>query len=314
MTAPRPARRRARLLGLWLGAVSCAALPGVSGAERPRPLHRQAEEAYAAGRFEEAAGLFEETGRAFARAGADPAPARLNQGLALARAGRIPDAVQALTAALASPDLDTQTRAQYALGTLLGRQADAAAGQDDAAAVRDFEQALRRLESALRLAPDHEDAKINYELAQARLQAARKRIEEQKKQEQEKKPEEPEKPEPDPSKPEEQKKPEPGEQKPQESSDSQKPEKPEPGEQKPEPEAGDEDRKPGGEPQTAPQEPAGDTGRKEGPAESGERNPDEQMTPEEARMILDALRQDEDAKRRQIRVRHGEPEPVEKDW
>jgi tetratricopeptide (TPR) repeat protein len=299
MTAPF----RIRILGLWCGLVFCAALPRESGAASPRRLHRQGEEAYAAGRFEEAARCFEETGRIATRAGQDPATARLNQGLALARAGRTEEAVKALTSALDTPDLDTQARAQYALGTLLGRQADAAAGTDDAAAVRDYEQALRRLEAAMRLAPTAEDSKVNHELAQARLQAVREKMEQQK-QEQEKKPDEPKDPEQEPPKPEDQEKSELKDQKP----------KPEPKDQEPKPGAGDEKQKPETDKPEPSQTPPKDSSEKNDAGESGEPRPDEKMTPEEARMILDALRQDEDAKRRQIRVRHGEPEPVEKDW
>ncbi len=40
----------------------------------------------------------------------------------------------------------------------------------------------------------------------------------------------------------------------------------------------------------------------------------EQMTPEEARMILDSMKQDEQARRDQLRLILGEPVPVEKDW
>lgn len=293
---------RVRLVCLAFG-LTLAVSPAATFADPPRNLHRQGEEAYAAGKFEEAARCFAEAEQAATRAGRDPAASRLNQGLALARAGQTGEAIKVLTSALEAPDLDSQARAQYALGTLLGRQADAAAGKDDKAAVRDFEQALRRLESAMRLAPADENSKVNYELTQARLQAARERMEQQKP-EQEKKPDDKKERKPEPPKPEDPEK-----------SDSQDPKpKPEQQDPKPEPEGGDEKQKPETDKPDPAQAPREDSAEKDGADESGERQPEEKMTPEEARMILDALRQDEDAKRRQIRVRHGNPEPVEKDW
>lgn len=42
--------------------------------------------------------------------------------------------------------------------------------------------------------------------------------------------------------------------------------------------------------------------------------PSEEMTPEEARMLLDAMRQEEQTQREKLRMFLGEPVPVEKDW
>ena len=38
------------------------------------------------------------------------------------------------------------------------------------------------------------------------------------------------------------------------------------------------------------------------------------MTEEEAEMILDAMKQEEQAKRDQMRKMHGQPVPVDKNW
>lgn len=296
---PVPVRFRSFRLLLWAGLWAALSSPALAAS--PGQADRKGEEAFNRGRFEEALRFFEEAEQAAIEARQDPSFSRLNQALALERGGRTEDAVRKLTAALDTTDLETQARAQYALGTLLGQQADAAAGTDDPAAVKGYEQALRRLEASLRLASTNEDAKVNHELAQARLQAARKRMEEQKQSKEEQKPppepEEPKDPEPKPeaSKP----KPEPAD-----PSSSPKPEPP-PEAGKPEPKP--EDSKPSEKPSEAGPE-------DEQEAADGEEKPGEEMTREEARMILDALRQEEDAQRRQLRVRRGEPQPVEKDW
>ena len=40
----------------------------------------------------------------------------------------------------------------------------------------------------------------------------------------------------------------------------------------------------------------------------------EEMTPEEARIMLDAMKQEEQASRDRMRLIIGQPTPVEKDW
>jgi len=262
---------------------------------------RQGEKAFSAAQYENAFGFFQEAEREAIESKQDPAFARINQALALSRLGRDAEAIPKYTAALETTDLEMQARAQYALGTLSGRSADATAGKDDPGAAKGYEQALQRLESSLRLASTNVDAKINYELAKARLTAVKRRIEERKKQQQ--------KP-PDPSKPEDAPKPEPSGSsgpKPQDSAkpDPQKSEASESAEKS-------EDPSP-----STPPSPASEDGKDAAPEKSSapaKEKPEGEMTEEEAKMILDALREEEGAQRQQMRVRRGDPQPVDKDW
>jgi hypothetical protein len=57
-----------------------------------------------------------------------------------------------------------------------------------------------------------------------------------------------------------------------------------------------------------------DQPREEPPQGQAQDRPAEEMTTEEARQLLDALKQQEQSAREQIRVIMGRPVPVEKDW
>lgn len=190
-----------------------------------------------------------------------------------------------------TPDLNLQARAQYALGTLLGRMADSAAAEGDwKEAAETYRRALRGFESALRLDPADEDARINHELARARLEEARRLLE------QEPKPEPEQEPEPGEDEGEQEEEPEPG-----------PPGDPDDPAETPdtEPDPGPDEAPDAAEPEPGP---PGDPD----PRPLGE--PEDGMTEEEARVILDALREREEAYRERARLRRGEPEPVEKDW
>ncbi|MDZ4198202.1 MAG: hypothetical protein U1E27_02855, partial [Kiritimatiellia bacterium] len=245
-------------------------------------------------RYEEALDFFTQAERAAESEKQDPAFARFNQALALMRMGRTEEAVGKWTAALETTDLDLQARAQYALGTLRGRMADeAASGEDLKMAAQAYEESLRGLESSLRMNASLEDAKVNFELAQARLQEVRRRIEEQPQEQKNQKPEK-ENQEEDQEKQEPQK---PDQQNPSDPTDPTDPsDQADPQDQaQPEPSQGMQDES---EPSTQ--------------AEPGEET--DRMTEEEAKMILEARREEEEAQRQRMRVNRGAPEPVARDW
>lgn len=281
----RQSMRSATRIALWV-AILLHALPVCASLST---LNRQGLSAMSEHQPEEALAFFEKAENAARAEATDPAPALINQALALIRLGRMTDARDKLAAAMETPDLSLRARAQYALGTLMGELADGAAQEDSQleAAVRAYEDSLKRLESAIRLNSEKSEARFNYELAQARLRQAKRRLAEMPKPEEQ---QDEEKPAPQPQDPD-------------------KPESAKGGQD--EPDSGDEQTRPEQDPSDA--QPETDPSWADGASEGREISGDE-MSEEEARMILDAMRDEEEMHRGRIRILRGEPVPVDKDW
>ncbi len=247
---------------------------------------------YGAGDYAGAAARFEEAVR---RAGGrlDPARAQFNAATALQRLGRLDDAEERLRQALRTGDLEIQAKAWYNRGhAAMTRAEQQAAAGDPAGARAPMKEALEAYRNAIRLAPDDLEAKVNFEWVQRRLKELETAAQQQPQQQPEQQPQQqPESQPPSPEQPQSQPSPtEPSEnqqESPTEPSDTSAPM--------------DERERQG--------PPPGETLRS---TESDA--PEREMTPQDAARLLDALREEEDAQRRNLRLRLGQPVAVEKDW
>lgn len=255
-----------------------------------RPAFEAGLEAFAASNFSAAAESFVEAAAAAPAEKLDPAAARYNAGLAAFAAGDLEAAAVHFNAAAAASDLGLQARAYYNRGNALFHladkplQAQARPGGDPAPALDTSEsaigQAIQMYENAIALDPDDADAKANYELAVLKQQQIQQQQQDQQ-QDQEKKEEE----------------------------------EKEEGDSQPQPESGDsgeEQKEEEPRPQPDSQPSAG-----ESQEESESPQPEasaEDMTPEEAEMLLDALKAQEQSQRDRLHPFLGRPVPVEKDW
>lgn len=255
-----------------------------------RPAFEAGLEAFAASNFSAAAESFVEAAAAAPAEKLDPAAARYNAGLAAFAAGDLEAAAVHFNAAAAASDLGLQARAYYNRGNALFHladsplQAQALPGGDPAPALDTSEsaigQAIQMYENAIALDPDDADAKANYELAVLKQQQIQQQQQDQQ-QDQEKKEEE----------------------------------EKEEGDSQPQPESGDsgkEQKEEEPRPQSDSQPSAG-----ESQEESESPQPEasaEDMTSEEAEMLLDALKAQEQSQRDRLHPFLGRPVPVEKDW
>ncbi len=266
-----------------------------------RATARYARQLFEKDDFRRAAEQYDKAAELAATERLDPAVAQFNQGTALLRAEDYREADAALSRALRSPDLALQSRAYFNRGNALAGQAQAAGNDEKGldSAIQSLEQALVQYESAMRLLPDDEDPKINFELATQKLDELKRQREEQKNQQQEQ-------PKQDPQSQQNQQSQDDQSEQEQEQPDR-KPEQPEPS--RPE--------------ESEQQEPSGDTEQTDqqssGQAENQQANASEaeskgEMTQEEARMLLDAMKQEEMSQRDRMRLFLGKPQPVNKDW
>ena len=251
--------------------------PSLAGAaDSPRMFFRGGLAAYEKKDYEKAAQQFGQAASGATTNRLDPAVPLYNAANALMQLGRHEEASRQYQEALRSPDLALQGLSYYNRGNALYKLAEAPAPDAGANnnAASAIGEALRMYERALFLNPNDEDAKVNYELA-LRL---KEQIERQQKQQQQQNQQKQDKQQQDQEKNQEQ---QPKENKEQEK----KPQQPDQGQDK-------------AQEQPANQEPT----------------PAQQMTPEEARMLLDRMKQEEQAYRDQMSVIMGQPVPVDKDW
>ncbi len=286
---PRPRQRRrdskAAAMAGWVAVLFWAFGPGVgrTQAADPRGLMEQGRLAYEAGEFETAARYFQEAAEAAEPTRLDPARAWFNRGNALFQQGTYEAAADAYEQALRTGDLALQQSAYFNRGIAWHASAESTkAGGELDAARRFVEQALDQYEQALTLDPRDVDAKRNHEWAADLLEEIEELIAQQPPQPE---PAPDEQPDRDPDDPEDDADPDP----------------------QPDDEEGEEEpAPPDAEPDPTPEE----TPDPEEPA------PDQfdEMTEEEAMLLLDALRDEEQETRDQMQMQLGEPEEVEKDW
>lgn len=288
---PGAAKVALLLLGLTLGT-------NVDAAD-PRRLMREGREAHDRGDHAAAAELFLQAAELASEHGLDPARAWFNRGNSLQQLGALEDAMFAYERAGLSTDPAVQEAARFNEGTLL---LDAA---EELGMQQQFDQALplatnavSRFQQTLTLNPANHDAKVNLEMAN-RL---RQFIEEQM---------------PPPP-------PETGEgpdDEPLDDGEDESDPPPEP----PSPDDEGDDTEDSGQPDADPAPPHDDSATED--PRQADMTPDmdeldfdpasdsmDEMTQEEALMLLDWLRDEEQETRDQMRMQLGEPAEVEKDW
>ena len=260
----RRAGRRAGSVGPLVAALVVAlcglAAPAPVGAQSVRNKVEEGNRLYDEGRYQEAHQAYLEALEL------DPASAiaRFNAGDALYRAQAYDRAVEAYAEALQHADPDVAAAAWYNLGNALYR-------------VGRLQESLEAYKQALRLRPDDLDAKVNFEQV---LEELRRRQQQQQQQ----------RPDAQEQQSDGQGRPQPQDPQPQEGEDQ----RDEPDQQGREER---QDRQSGEQgPQQGPQEPQDQQGPEgaESPGEGADRSRDGEMTPEEARRLLEAVREDPD--------------------
>lgn len=165
MSAPsrRSSLESATCRGALLALLSAAAATALAG-ETARDAMRRAAEAYAAGRFAEAAEIYEklpETGRR-----EDDADLLHNRAATLFKMGRVADARELWVRAATMRDAAFEAQCTYDLGNCDYADALAAAQAGDVqGAIDRLNRAVGRYRDALRVDPTLENARANLELA-----------------------------------------------------------------------------------------------------------------------------------------------------
>ena len=266
-------------------------------AEQPsaRQSFAEGQQAFAASNYAAAADSFQQAATAAPASKLDPAAAYLNAGIAAQAAGTPEAASTHFANAAAGPDLALQAQAYYNRGNSLFQLASSPlqpqALPADAPPTADLDdsklaitEAIQMYENAIALDPDDADAKANYELAVLKQQQIQHMQQQQNEQQQQKGEQEDD----------------PHDQPPQ-SGDPQEPADAQPDQEE---EQDQQDAQ---------------------PAESGDQQEQEQesaaapesaedMTPEEAEMLLDSLKAQEQSQRDRLHPFLGRPVLVEKDW
>ena len=264
-------------------------------------------QAFAASNYPAASNAFLAAAAAAPAAKLDPAAAYYNAGLSAYAGGDLKAAADSFARAASGSDLRLQSRAYYNRGNALFHQAGGPAAampptasapmpamstQELASAESSVGEAIQMYENAIALDPKDVDAKANYELAVLKQQQLQQQKQQQQKQDQQKK----DQPKQDQQKQDQQNQ----DQQKQNQEDQQKQQQQQqqqqqqPAEQKPQP------------------QPQNNEQKQEEPIKQDK--PSEEMTPEEAAMMLDAMKAQEQSQRDQLHPFFGRPVPVEKDW
>jgi Ca-activated chloride channel family protein len=242
----------------------------------------------------------------------------LDRGLALLKAGKLPEAREALRlASQGGQDADVRGKAHYNLGLTFLREADAAAQEENhSEAQKQLREAADAFKSSLRASPKNRDAAWNLELTRRRLLEQEKKQQEKKQQEDEKKKQDEQKKQDDEQEKQDGQEGQDGEKEP--DPDQQRAD--DAGQDQGEPDAGGEQpQDPDGEPdagaQAPEQQPQPDPSEQQPAPREGEAKPQPAM-PEHMQKALDALEDGEEnlQKHRAAQRARQRPRRVEKDW
>lgn len=285
----------------FIGAVAQQPPPAPTVTDDPRPPRRALNEglnAYEKGEYARAADAFMQAAANAEDRKLSPSVPLYNLGLALYRMSNFVESVQAFNRAAETEDARLQQQAAYGKGNARYCLAESLSAeqntQEALGAAKMAEQAFRH---ALLLNPDDSDAKTNFELADRLVRQLEQEREQQQQQQdsqddqqQEESEEESEQQEQDSNQPQDTQDQQDREQQQQEQNQQQGDSSEEP----PEPDEGEES------------------------SSEGEAQPkpsaSEEMTEREAQMLLDAMKQEEETARDQMRLRLGTPVTPEKDW
>ena len=301
MTVARPIPCACAVCALVLCAGSAA------WGQSARQLETQGREAFENHSFDEAAAAFEQAAAAAAEGKLDAAVAHYNRSLALARLGRHEEAAEAYVESLRTTDLQLQQPAYYNRGNALMAFAGAQETEETLEpALEAAREALAMFEKAITLDPGDTSAKTNFELALRKIEELESRLEQQQQNQQneeDNESQEDQDQESDQDNESDSKDPQESEQK--EDQDGQ------PDDQQDEQQDEQQDDQQDGQPES-------NSDNEQPPPDQGESQsqprPSEEMTPEEAEMLLDAIREEEQSARERIRIKFGAGGPVEKDW
>lgn len=271
--------------------------------ENARRSFKAGLQAFSSSNYPAASNAFLEAAAAAPEEKLDPAAAFYNAALAASEAGDAVAAADLFERATTSTDLNLQAKAFYNRGNTLFQQAGGPASPLPPtmpmpapaleAAGDSIGEAIQMYDNAIALNPDDVDAKVNYELAVLKQQQIQQQQQEQQNQD-------------DPQQDSEDKK----------DSDSQQDQDQQKGKGQPppQPEPNPEEKEQEQPPEPSPQQEKEEQPR-EAQSQSGQApDPSEEMTEEEAEMMLDAMKAQEQSQRDQLHPFLGRPIPVEKDW
>lgn len=278
---------------------ACAALAAISSqAAEPsaRASFDAGLQAFAASNWPAASNAFLEAAAAAPAAKLDPAAAYYNAGLAAYAGGDLKAAADSFARASSGSDLRLQSQAYYNRGNALFHQVGgpgaaaapamplpAMSTQELAGAEASVAEAIQMYENAIALDPKDLDAKANYELAVLKQQ----QIQQQKQQQQ------------DQQKQDQQNQDQQNQEQKQEEQQDQKQDQ--------------QQQQPQAQPQPQPENQPEENQQQEEEQIQADK-PSEEMTPEEAAMMLDAMKAQEQSQRDRLHPFFGRPVPVEKDW
>lgn len=261
---------------------------GVSAADPRREL-ATGHAAYEKGDYGQAASNFAAAAEGAAKEGLDAAVPFYNRGASLLQAGQAAPAAEQLQAAARTPNLDVQQRALFNRGNALFQLAgELEKAEQTQPALQAMEESLAMYEQAMALKPRDLDPKVNFELAtreKKRLEEVVKQQQQQQQQNQKDKSEEKEKEEDQQQK-----------QDPSDASDK--------SDQSDKTEKKEQQSQASEQPQQQPEQKPGSA---------------QEMTPEEASRLLDAMKEQEQSTREQMardrmRMNMDRLPPPSKDW
>lgn len=294
----RPAGFRCGVLLLTLalaGAAQAAETPGA------RAAFAAGTQAFQATNFPAAHSNFMAAAAAAPAEKLDPAAAYYNAALAAYGAGDFKGAADSFARAASGADLALQARAYYNRGNALFHQVNAQSAapatanfstQELATASAGIGEAIQMYESAMALDPRDLDTKANYELAVLKQQELQQLQQQQQQQQQDQQ----------------------NQQDQQDQQNRPNQAQDQPGDQQPQPQPQPEEQKDQQQEQPqAAQEQSDQNADENNQPQAAEKTSDT-MTPEEAAMLLDAMKAQEQQQRDQLHPFLGRPVPVEKDW
>ena len=286
-----------------LSIAACAALTAVSvRAAEPsaRASFDAGLQAFAASNWPAASNAFLEAAAAAPAAKLDPAAAYYNAGLAAYAGGDLKAAADSFARASSGADLRLQSQAYYNRGNALFHQVGgpgaaaapampmpAMSTQELASAEASVGEAIQMYENAIALDPKDLDAKANYELAVLKQQQIQQQKQQQQQQDQQNQD--------------------------QQNQDQQKQDQQNQEEQQDQKQDQQQQQQQQAQPQPQPENQAGDKQQQE-EEQIKQDKPSEEMTPEEAAMMLDSMKAQEQSQRDRLHPFFGRPVPVEKDW
>ena len=298
-------------------------------AQTPRALLGQGAEAQAAGRTDEARDAFEKALAVSTNDTLAASAAAYNLGTLLYKKGEKEPAAAQFKTALRTADTGIQRDAFHNQGNLRMQAATAREQEGKLEdAIKEVAGALENYDSAMLLDPAAQDTRTNIELALGYEKELKLKLEEQKKKEEERKKQE-EQQKKDQEKKDQEKKND-QENKDQQKQDQEKKDQEKKDQEKKDQEKKDQEKKDQEKKdQQQQQKPPGekkDEKKPEKPIEPGQEEkpqdftdgkdapkPDE-MTPAQAKQLLDAQKEEEKAARARFRITYGRPEKVEKDY